>query len=239
MGLDAASSDRWLHLKWEVDPELWRRGMIENWKSKVPASQLRIEARHIVTAYMSKNSKGLGGAAPKEGWGESWGRPDSTSPRSWDALSAVLASLVKLGYAKTIPKAATCGAGILVVRGLVGATNQREFFQWLDFDDLPDPEDVLSGKVKLPAIKDRAGVALVMAITAALRPHKDQKRRAAKALNLLVNTPKDIALPASKNLLLGLDALPAEVVNFIDRDPAAQRDMTKLYTDAELTGKFD
>ena len=238
MGLDAASADRWMHLRWDVEGDTWRRGMTRNWGSKKSVAQERIDARYVITGYLAKNTAAMGGVAPREGWGETWGRPDSTSPRSWDALSAVLASIVKLGYAKTVIKAATCPPGILAVRGLVGTTNQGQFHKWLDFDDLPDPEDILSGKEKLPTLKDRAAVALLAAVMAALKPHKDQTKRVVKALHLLTKLDEDVSIPVSTTLLSGLETLPVAVVNFIDRDPDAQKDMIILYDNTELVGAF-
>lgn len=139
--LSAATANRWCHLPWEVDVDGWIAGELAGWGK--PDAVLA-DGRAKVTSYISANRSALltvpdPGVAAR-GW---------PSPRSWSSVVRVL-------------KERPC------VDGLVGPAAAKEFFAWVNANDLPHPADLLSGKAKAPDRGDRLRAALLSCISYAV-----------------------------------------------------------------------
>ena len=121
------------------------------------------------------------------------------SPRSWEMAARALAGAEVHGLGEADRE--------LMIAAFVGAEPTNEFITWMIEADLPDPADVLDGRVKFkhdPQRLDRS-VAVLSACAAFVAPTKSVKRkeRAAKLWEILgeMNDQKDIMVPAARTLV--------------------------------------
>lgn len=136
--LSAPLANRFLHFKWDVNPVEVADGFASFWGKKVDerVGQFMSEmagffrARPELILKVPENETERGGAWP--------------SPRSWENGAKMLASVE--------------GDTEASIKGLAAAVgpSASEFMVWKKQADLPDPKDVLEGKVPIPDRDDRA-----------------------------------------------------------------------------------
>lgn len=186
MDLDEASEDRWLHLLWEVDLNIWLRELEAGWNNE--QSSARGAARHLIANFVRRAPTHLGGALPP-GWGVTWGRVKGASPRSWDALTAILAHLLEQHPQEAHRKVLLRPEAKLAALGLLGNQAATEFFAYAAHEDLPDPEVLLGPEGTSAMLDGLVGGRLIAAIdsifTAVQQDRPDRAQRAIKMYALL------------------------------------------------------
>jgi hypothetical protein len=90
---------------------------------------------------------------------------------------------------------------VAVVSACVGSGAANQWAEWLLQNDLPDPEDMLSGKVKVPDRGDRAYAALFAVVSCAGTENPQRTARIEAAWNILSKCRPDIALGPASSLL--------------------------------------
>lgn len=183
--LPAAMAGRWCHVDWTVEVDTWIAGELGGWGKPVSPEHARAAAS--VCAYIKKNAKALlavpDGAADA---GRAW-----PSPRSWSRAVAVLAAL------KNGPKD---DAALYAVGACVGTAAASEWSTYEQSRDLPDPEDILAGKARIPERGDMAFAAVFALAAAAISERPDMDARMMRAWEVLKDVRPDIALPAARVL---------------------------------------
>jgi len=197
--LSAATANRWTHISVVPDVAAFCAGLRENWGK--PQSPAQAVARGLVASYLHRRPAALL-QPPKDltAAGGPW-----ASPRSWDNLTRVIAALATAPTYPAIVDAARSDAGAILTDGLIGHGAAAEWSAWIRTADLPDPEDLLAGRVKIPARGDLIVAVLDALVTAALVEHADKAGRVRKAAEILSEvTPADVAIPAAGRLAKGL-----------------------------------
>ena len=164
--LAPAAANRWLHLDWSVDVEEWCAGEIAGWgQARTPE---HAAASSLIASWI-RNRPNVLIDCPTQLEKAQRGWP---SPRSWSALAGVLAMI----DAPTAKAAALTEAGHVLAHGLVGVA-ATEFLHWVADQNLPRPEDVISGKEKLPTDRaDRQRAAMESVISYAIHRKVDPAR---------------------------------------------------------------
>lgn len=174
-----AMANRWAHVDWSIDATDWVVGTLAGWGRRT--SPEYGQAASAITGYLHKAPKSLNGEASGRAW---------PSPRSW---TAAIRSLERVGL-----KTATSRA---IVAGCVGDAAAAEWWQYMSARDLPDPEDLLSGKAALPKRGDQVSAALHSLASAAISDHKNRTQRIERAWEILATVRGDIAIGAGRALL--------------------------------------
>lgn len=180
--LAAATANRFAHVEWTVDPAAWVRGTLAGWGKPIAPATARAAAR--VCAFIRRSPQALL-AVPKDAEASARAWP---SPRSWSAAIAALAH-------------ASQNSARAVVAACVGDAAASE---WATYDaaaDLPDPEDVLAGRAKLPSRGDQCHATLFAVVAAALADHPDRARRIDQVWQFLAEVRPDVALTSAAALL--------------------------------------
>ena len=133
--LAAPLANRFLHLEVVADANIFIDGMTLGWDSTINTSSISTprlsdftKAKALVAAFISKRRELLHQLPKSETEaGKAW-----PSPRTWEMLS------------KVIPFIEDKNALYLAVIGLVGEGAGIEFLSWVENNDLPHPEMVLS-----------------------------------------------------------------------------------------------
>jgi hypothetical protein len=190
--LSAATANRWGHVNWTVDAKAWTIGELSGWGGKNVGNSLAM-ARASICGWISRKPAALlavpEGAAAERGW---------PSPRSWSAAARALS-------------AATKDIEIAAVAACVGEGAASEWAQWRAELDLPDPELVLAGKVKVPQRGDKAFSCLAAVVSVAGTERPDRNQRIAQAWKILAGQRPDLALtPASALLDISGGEVPDE-----------------------------
>ena len=128
-------ANRFLHLEVSADVDVFINGMTTGWDSNIitpyvtkPTHSDFTKAKALVTAFISKRRELLHQLPKGEASaGKAW-----PSPRTWEMVSKII-PLIEDKYAL-----------YLAVSGLVGEGASVEFLTWLENNDLPNPESVLS-----------------------------------------------------------------------------------------------
>jgi hypothetical protein len=197
--LSAATANRWAHLDWSVDAKAWSQGELSGWGFRGGGTGLA-SARASITAYISRNPTSLlqvpKDAAQERAW---------PSPRSWSAAARALA-------------VAPAELAVAAVSACVGPGAANQWAEWRLQNDLPDPEDMLSGKAKVPDRGDRAYAALFAVVSCAGTEHPQRDSRMAKAWKILSGCRPDISLgPASSLLDMSDGEVPPEAMGLAAR----------------------
>ncbi len=169
--LSAPLANRFCHLRWEADPAAFTRGLAAGWPDEtvasVPADWERElpAARGLISAFVSVRPQ-LACAVPDTAGGASGAWP---SPRSWEALTRLLAAAAAAGSGREVVAA--------LAAGTVGEAAAAELVAWQANLDLPDPETLLAApeKTALPRRPDQV-FALLSAVAAALVADPSRQR---------------------------------------------------------------
>ncbi len=113
---------------------------------------------------------------------------------------------------------------IPLVAGLVGSAAASEWATWRDTMDLPDPEDLLSGKVDIKSVTrgDQLHVALGALVSASLIDHPDMVGRQERAWTILSKQRSDVALSPAASLLTATEEVPKVAVELAAKIRRAQ-----------------
>lgn len=187
--LSSATANRLVHVAWTVDADTWVSGELAGWgRSRSPREAL---ASSRVASYIRRQPQALLDP-PKDmtARGGAW-----PSPRSWSHAARLLACAPE-------------GAARAVVAAAVGDGAAGE---WATFDqsrDLPDPEEILAGRAKVPARGDQAHAALSAIVAIALADHADRPARIDRAWSILAGVRPDTALLPARALLDATGEVP-------------------------------
>ena len=147
-------SNRFVHLKWRIDPVQWIEDANRNfnwkpvvlpdsWREKVP------KYRDFVLGFLMRSPNWLS-VMPKDGQ-----EPIYPTPRTWyDMVIPIMAVAEELGWDKDT----TCAA----IGGAVGPAAALEFYSYMESLDLPDPNVVLRDPEKFNFKKIRPDVLYVL-----------------------------------------------------------------------------
>jgi hypothetical protein len=186
-----AMANRWSHVDYQVDLSDWTVGTLSNWGQEASLAYSTVAA--TVTGFISKNPQAL----CKPG-GRAW-----PSPRSWtNGIKSLAASGVDLKSADAQQ----------VLAGDVGDAAASEWSSLQVLNDLPDPEDVLAGRAKVPTRGDRASATMQAVVAAALSSHSEKNNRIHKAWRLLSGQRSDLIVAPARALLTAGDDIPQEAV---------------------------
>jgi MoxR-like ATPase len=186
-----AMSNRWAHIDWTVDPTAWSAGTLTGWGSDTTAGYAKAAAS--VTSYLARDAAALCPADAPASSAHAW-----PSPRSWSAAIQSLAYLPDLRGAMARR----------IVAGCVGDSAAQAWSAYVAESDLPDAEDVLAGRAKLPKRGDQLAACLVSAAAVSLVEHPERATRVHKAWALLSGCRPDQVIRAAQALLLGADEVP-------------------------------
>jgi hypothetical protein len=185
--LSAASANRWVHVDWALESNEWVSGELSGWGRKLSSAQAAASAS--VCAFIQRSPKTLL-APPQDVEAASGAWP---SPRSWSAAANLLAVSGGPGGDGAESLVAAC----------VGAPTAREWAEHHRSLDLPNPEDVLSGKSKVPPRGDQAHACLGAVVAAALSENDDRESRIATAWKVLGSVRPDVAITPAQALRHG------------------------------------
>lgn len=200
---DTAADNGWLappmvtrlsHIEFEVDPGAWRAGELSGWGK--PRKAAHSQAAGRICGYIAANPTALLPTQERKAKSNADQR-GAPCPRSWSAAIRLLA----------------VGGDSLDVESVVGPAAAAQWTQWDSQQDLPDPEDLLSGDAELPTRGDAQLAALEAVAACALQEHPNRRKRVFSAWHILGDLRPDIALGPGKALLLGAPGIiPDETI---------------------------
>ena len=171
-------ANRFVHINWSVDNDLWCAGMISGWPTpKIPVlpadwQDHLPQARAMVASYIkTQPTKLLMLPKAESEAGKAW-----PSPRSWTMAATMLAACKSVG--------AGIDTQMELIAGCIGNGVGLEFIAWLRDMDLPDPEMLLKDASLLkPVIKEGRGDKIHAALTSlaavVMQNHTDDRWAAA------------------------------------------------------------
>jgi MoxR-like ATPase len=179
--LAAATANRFAHIDYTPNAEQWVIGESTAWGlGHISARSAAASAE--VAEFIRRNPALLlqVPAAMDDAAGRAW-----PSPRTWSYAARALA---QSGSTATLAP-------------LLGAGAAAEFATWRANRDLPDPEDLLSGKSPLPKRADYISAALMSVVSAVSVQRADRTERILSAWRLLGSSRADQALIPARALL--------------------------------------
>ena len=185
--LSPAMSNRFAHVQWRL-PSTWFTGLLNRWGLGWA------DGGHCaagLAAYLQANPQALQGVPHQDG------SEGYASPRSW---TNAVAGVVAVGGTKVRGARAVATACVGPAAG--------EWFSWVEAQDLPDPEEMLSGRVNPPMRPDQLRASLLAVAAAALRDHPDQAKRLTGAWEIFGKQRPDVAVAAATALLDGAPDAP-------------------------------
>jgi hypothetical protein len=188
--LVAPLSNRFCHLFWVNDTDVWIEGMLsswpkpvvkmlpENWKDNLPT------ARTYVTSFI-RQKKGLANVLPKNESEMTYAWP---SYRTWDMAATLLAACISVR--------ADVETETQLIAGCVGTGAALEMLQWRRENDLPDFEMLLADPSKYVTPKRADLVFAVLAGVVSntldkLQEHKNGLARWEAAWEIVSKASKD------------------------------------------------
>jgi len=211
--LTAAIANRWVHIRWPLQPAIWCSGMVSGWESppvvQVPADWRRKVPvnRGLIAAFISQHPELLlSYPTSRVEQGRAW-----PSPRTWERVAFLIAACDAAGY--HVKSEVTR----LLVLGCVGEGATITFYTWLNEQDLRDPEEYLAEpyKTPLPDRQDKVMSTLMSVCAAALsKSHADAERAgrwvtAWKVIGRVMDSAPDLAIPAARILATVITTDPA------------------------------
>lgn len=199
-------ANRFVHLRWSVDPQEWANGFLSGWQSfsppKLPENweeQFLPQLKGELAAFIHSRPQLLLQPPAQEEMDEALAWP---SPRSWEMGIRLVAAAQAARLDFEIQAELLSGA--------VGQGAAIEFMSWRQNLDLPDPEKLLSNpsSFHLPERGDQA-FAILSSVVSAVASRLDQKRWSA-AWKIFNEAAKqgavDIAASSARALLQLPDA---------------------------------
>ena len=153
-------ANRFVHINWGVDVDIWVNGMISGWpQPKIPVLPDNWEdglpqAKAMIASYIkSRPTQLLIIPKAESDAGKAW-----PSPRSWTMAATMLAACKSVG--------AGIDTQAELIAGCVGNGVGLEFIAWLRDMDLPDPELLLKdANLIKPLLKEGRGDKIHTALT--------------------------------------------------------------------------
>jgi len=171
--LAAPTASRFVHLDWALPLEVYAEAMVTGLWPTLPVvvepdgfAELQDRERVCVSGFLRARTNQLS-TIPKDA--ASRGRAFPT-PRTWDYAARLSAFAVSVGAPKPVRRR--------LVAGCVGDAAAHEYLAWVDANDLPDPEALLTGEdpfVFLGLRPDRVYVVL-QSVLAAVARHRTAER---------------------------------------------------------------
>lgn len=179
--LSPAMANRFAHIDYAPSADTWVIGESTAW-GVGHATAAHASASAQVAEYIRRNPSALlqVPAATDDASGRAW-----PSPRTWSYAARSLAQ----------------SGSVAAFAALLGAGTAAEFATWRAARDLPDPEDLLSGKAKVPTRADYVAAALMSVVSAVSVQRPDRPKRVLAAWGLLSKARSDQALMPARALL--------------------------------------
>lgn len=158
--LSDAMVNRFVHLDWTITPDELVQGLTSGWGKPEPLPPIDPETHRAITqkwrsVFASFISRNTATAYTKPADGEY----AFASPRSWEMAARLAATCeivgdVRLGESPT-------ETFVQLILGTVGSGAGMPLIQFIKTLDIPDPRDVLDGKIEPPALADDALFVLI------------------------------------------------------------------------------
>lgn len=168
-----------------------RRMNFDNWEKEFA------KAKSLVGSFIMRNRSLLGPTVPEEpslasrGW---------ASPRSWDMATHLIAGCAIAGIDR-----------YELLSGCIGEGNARAFEAFSINLDLPDPEELIAGKVKFEHDKQRPDKTLIVlnTLVSYVSNHKNLADDVWKIMDEIVGNSKDLMVTCAKSMVnMGLHNSP-------------------------------
>lgn len=167
--LDPPMANRFCHIDWELTPADWFSGMTTGWAKPTPCLLPKYWEKNLpfargVVVSFHKACPGLLLKVPTNG-DMAW-----PSPRSWDMVATAYAACLSIDEGKS-------SIFYGMVTGLVGKGPANSFFEYVVRLDLPNPDDILDGKITVTVPKrDDKSAAIIQGIVCAFIANHTQTR---------------------------------------------------------------
>ena len=209
--LTAPLANRFCHFDWSPTYDSWSRGMLGGWppvEITMPDANWETQLpRHygLVAGFIAAKRDALNKMPTAEAEaGKAW-----PSQRSWEASARLLA--ISVGYEQNIR------AGL--VEGCIGEAMYREFWEWYQHTNLPDPDECLAhpDTVMIPKRGDLVYAMFGSLQSAVLANNTEQRYRAVWRIlgRACKDGMPDLAVAAGKALVThrppGMADFPPEV----------------------------
>ena len=133
-------ANRFCHLDWTIDPDVWIQGMVSGWdvESCIPHlgrewESLNLASNKVLISSFIRTKRHLLLQVPKD---ESKAGGPWPSPRSWSMAARLKAAAESAECSKDV--------ALLLISGCVGSGPAVEMLAYLDNLDLPDTEEILA-----------------------------------------------------------------------------------------------
>ena len=185
--LSPAMSNRWCHVDWELDAEVWCAGEVAGWGN--PDTALT-GIRSLVTGWVSHNPSALLDVPEFGEEKNAW-----PSPRAWsNAIQMFRGVSDPTQHLKTRE-----GRGL--VSALVGSGAAAEFCAWVVDNDIPTAKEIFAGKA-IPKRGDRAMLCVSSIISYAVT----HPENVAKTWPILLKMREDLTALAARRFAKALNA---------------------------------
>ena len=141
--------NRFVHLNWDIPPELYRAALTDGWSgAAVPTVDPVQHARSLegvrlrVSGFLRLHPDALHGDPEQESFG-------FASPRTWDYAASLLAACEVLGIRPGDSDAAGQGVLLQLLAGCLGESVAIPFVEYLRDIRLPPAEDLLDGTARV------------------------------------------------------------------------------------------
>ncbi|MFY9223933.1 MAG: MoxR family ATPase [Blastocatellia bacterium] len=183
--LSAPLSNRFVHLEWQIDPEMWADGLVDGWQSSditmLPTdweSELPV-AKALVASFIRKLPHLLF-QYPKE---ESQASKPWASPRSWTMATTLLAACRSANVSEDVL--------FTLMAGSIGQATAITFVNWLKDLDLPNPEMILANPsmLKIPTNQNDKLYTILSSVSNAVAKNNtiDRFYRGVKVMSFVAN----------------------------------------------------
>jgi hypothetical protein len=142
--LSLAMTNRFAHIDWAIDEEEWSIGEMAGWGN--PDKNLG-KIRSLTTSFI----KGVPNTLCNPPDTHQEGIKGWPSPRSWSAISKAISAVDPEDPVEVLKSK----EGMEITNSLIGPATAKEFISWVMDQNLPLPEDIYSGKAKLPKRGDQ------------------------------------------------------------------------------------
>lgn len=158
--LSEAMANRLVHLNWNITPDELVAGMTSGWKKPEPLPPIDPEThqnaiRKWMSVFASLISRNTAVASTRPSDGEF----AFASPRSWQMAAHLAATCELVGEVQLGKSPSETFVALMV--GTLGSGAAMPLIQFIKTIDIPDPREVLDGKVPPPPLEDDALFVLV------------------------------------------------------------------------------
>ena len=198
--ISAPLSNRFVHLEWQINAQMWADGLVDGWKSndikELPKDwQNELPVAKALVASFIRKLPHLLFQYPKE---ESQAAKAWPSPRSWTMATTLLAACRSADVSEDVL--------FTLISGSIGQATAITFVNWLKELDLPNPEMILANpaSLKIPRNQNDKLYAILGSISNAVVKNNtvDRFYRGVKVMSYVASLGFiDIAYPHLRTLI--------------------------------------